>query len=52
MPMAFLSKISDLIFYPNLADLQLVDVPGNILNFVNINGRLFLIIRKYSKGSL
>ena len=51
-PMAFLIKISGLIFYRNLAVLQIVDVPGNILKFVSLNGRLFLIIRKSSKGSL
>ena len=52
MPVAFLIKISGLIFYQNLAVLQIIDEPGNILNFVNINGRLFPIIRKSSKGSL
>ena len=49
--LSFFIKISGLVFYRNLAVLQLVDVPGIILNFVNICGRLFLIIRK-SKGSL
>ena len=52
MPMVFLIKISGLIFYLNLAVQQIVDVPGNILKFVNISGRLFLIIKKSSKGSL
>ena len=39
-------------FFENLAVLQIVDVPGNILKFVNISGRWFLIIRKSPKGSL
>ena len=49
MPMVFLIKTSGLIFYLNLAVQQIVDVPGNILKFVNISGRLFLIIKKSSK---
>ena len=45
IPMPFLIKISGLRFYWNLAVLQIVEVPGNILNFVNF-------VRKSSKGSL
>ena len=52
MPMGLLIKISSLTFYRNFAILQIADVPGNILNFVNISERQFLIIRKSSKGSL